>query len=124
MSLDDIVLSMFVYGYSLPFDYTIIYGFDSSLKVLIELIVTISLFCRMCFCRDFMCVCQDALELNGRLISTDQLLYQEELRSKFSQMEQSLSYFLATPSVGLIYIPNTFYVYIHTHTHSLTHTRA
>ena len=71
-----------------------------------------------------MCVCQDALELNGRLISTDQLLYQEELRSKFSQMEQSLSYFLATPSVGLIYIPNTFYVYIHTHTHSLTHTRA
>lgn len=50
-----------------------------------------------------MCVCQEALELNGRLISTDQLLYQEELRSKFSQMEQSLSYFLTTPSVGLIH---------------------
>ena len=36
-------------------------------------------------------VCQDALELNGHLISTDQLLFQDELRSKFLQMQSSLS---------------------------------
>ena len=33
----------------------------------------------------------EALELNGRLISTDQLLYQEELRNKFQQMQSALA---------------------------------
>lgn len=47
-----------------------------------------------------MAVCEEALELNGRLISTDQLLYQDELRNKFSQMEDSLSPLLVTKSVS------------------------
>ena len=41
--------------------------------------------------RSFMQVCQEALDLNGRLISTDQLLYQDELRSKFQQMQTTLT---------------------------------
>jgi len=41
--------------------------------------------------RSFMQVCQEALDLNGRLISTDQLLYQDELRSKFQQMQTILT---------------------------------
>ena len=44
----------------------------------------------------FMVVCQDALELNGRLIFTDQLLYQEELRNKFELMQDTLSPLLQT----------------------------
>lgn len=35
-------------------------------------------------------VCQEALELNGSLISTDQLLYHDELKNKFQQMQSSL----------------------------------
>ena len=31
-------------------------------------------------------VCQQALDLNERLIATDQLLYHKELKSKFQQM--------------------------------------
>ena len=34
--------------------------------------------------RSFMQVCQEALDLNGHLISTDQLMYQDELRNKFN----------------------------------------
>ena len=36
-------------------------------------------------------VCQEALELNNRLISTDQFLYHDELKSKFQQMETHLA---------------------------------
>ncbi len=39
-------------------------------------------------------VCQEALELNGRLIATDQLLYQDELRNKYQQMEIALELFI------------------------------
>ena len=35
-------------------------------------------------------VCQEALDLNGRLILTDQLLYQDELKNKFQQMQITL----------------------------------
>ena len=41
-------------------------------------------------------VCQDALDLNGRLISTDQLLLQEELRNKFQAMQDTLLHLLKT----------------------------
>ena len=40
--------------------------------------------------RSFMQVCQEALDLNGRLILTDQLLYQDELKNKFQQMQITL----------------------------------
>ena len=43
------------------------------------------------FFRSFIQVCQEAMELNGRLISTDQLLYHDELKSKFQQMQWSLA---------------------------------
>ena len=36
-------------------------------------------------------VCQEALDLNGSLISTDQLLYQDELKNKFQQMQSTLA---------------------------------
>ena len=36
-------------------------------------------------------VCQEALDLNGHLISTDQLMYQDELRNKFQQMQATLT---------------------------------
>ena len=36
-------------------------------------------------------VCQEALDLNGSLISTDQLLYHKELASKFQQMQSTLA---------------------------------
>ena len=36
-------------------------------------------------------VCQEALDLNGSLISTDQLLYQDELKNKFEQMQLTLA---------------------------------
>jgi len=42
----------------------------------------------------FLQVCQEALELNGRLIASDQLLYQEDLKTKFQQMEADLSVYL------------------------------
>jgi hypothetical protein len=41
--------------------------------------------------RSFIQVCQEALELNGRLISTDQLLYHDELKIKFQQVQLSLA---------------------------------
>ena len=41
--------------------------------------------------RSFMQVCQEALDLNGHLISTDQLMYQDELRNKFQQMQATLT---------------------------------
>lgn len=41
--------------------------------------------------RSFIQVCQEALELNGSLISTNQLLYHDELKSKFQQMQSSLA---------------------------------
>ncbi len=50
-----------------------------------------------------MSVCEEALELNGRLILADQFLYQDELRNKFSQMEASLSPLLVTESVSLLF---------------------
>ena len=43
--------------------------------------------------RTFMQVCQEALELNGRLISTDQLLYHDDLKNKFQEMEERLAPF-------------------------------
>ena len=43
------------------------------------------------FRRSFIQVCQEAMELNSRLISTDQLLYHDELKSKFQQMQLSLA---------------------------------
>ena len=42
-------------------------------------------------CRTFLQVCQESLELNGRLISNDQQLYQDDLKIKFQQMECALS---------------------------------
>lgn len=36
-------------------------------------------------------VCREALELNGRLISTDQLLYHDDLKTKFQQMKEKLA---------------------------------
>ena len=36
-------------------------------------------------------VCQEAFDLNGHLISTDQLMYQDELRNKFQQMQATLT---------------------------------
>ena len=36
-------------------------------------------------------VCQESLELNGRLISTDQLLYHDELKNKFQMAQASVS---------------------------------
>ena len=41
-------------------------------------------------------VCQEALELNGRLISTDQLLYHDDLKTKYHGMEETLSVHLNT----------------------------
>ena len=41
-------------------------------------------------------VCQEALELNARLISTDQLLYHDDLKTKFHQMEDTLAPHLNT----------------------------
>ena len=50
-------------------------------------------------------VCREALELNGRLISTDQLLYHDDLKNKFQQMEEKLApyqYSEAVSSEGVI----------------------
>ena len=60
-------------------------------------------------CRMFLQVCQEALELNGRLISADQLLYHDDLKVKFQQMETALAPYLAimdkgTDKVSSIYI--------------------
>ena len=71
-----------------------------------------------------MLVCHEALDLNGRLISTDQLLLQEELRNKFTQMDNSLSPLLATQEVSgfRLCLPLTLHTHArstHTHTHTL-----
>ena len=39
--------------------------------------------------------CEEALDLNGRLISTDQLLYHDDLKNKFKQINVTL-----TPYIG------------------------
>ena len=44
-------------------------------------------------------VCQEALDLNGHLISTDQLMYQDELRNKFQQMQATLTPLLQAEEV-------------------------
>ena len=46
-------------------------------------------------------VCQEALELNGRLISTDQLLYHDDLKTKFQEMEEKLAPFQDSEMVRL-----------------------
>ena len=44
-------------------------------------------------------VCQEALELNGRLISSDQHLYHDDLKTKYQQMEDMLAPYLNSPEV-------------------------
>ena len=41
--------------------------------------------------RGFMQVCQEALDIHGSLISSEQYLWQEELKGKYRQMQQQLS---------------------------------
>ena len=49
--------------------------------------------------RSFMQVCQEAFDLNGHLISTAQLMYQDELRNKFQQMQATLTPLLQAEKV-------------------------
>ena len=47
------------------------------------------------------------MDLNGRLISTDQLLYHDELKSKFQQMQSSLAPLLdIEPEVSILIVMN------------------
>lgn len=48
--------------------------------------------------RSFLQVCKEALELNEQLIVDDQLLYQEDLKKKYDQMETNLGPLVATDS--------------------------
>lgn len=48
--------------------------------------------------RAFLQVCKEALELNEQLIVDDQLLYQEDLKKKYEQMETNLGSLIAIDS--------------------------
>ena len=43
------------------------------------------------FCRDFVYVCNDAIDLNGTLVSTEQKEYHESLKSGFQDILTTLS---------------------------------
>jgi len=43
------------------------------------------------FCRDFVYVCNDAIDLNGTLVSTEQKEYHESLNSGFQDILTRLS---------------------------------
>ena len=43
------------------------------------------------FCRDFVYVCNDAIDLNGTLVSTEQKEYHESLNSGFQDILSTLS---------------------------------
>ena len=58
----------------------------------------------------FLQVCQEALELNGRLISTDQLLYHDDLKVKFQQTETALAPHLVITDTVTMHIGFTFLV--------------
>ncbi|KAL5475481.1 hypothetical protein EMCRGX_G025300 [Ephydatia muelleri] len=51
--------------------------------------------------RAFLQVCKEALELNEQLIVDDQLLYQEDLKKKYEQMETNLGSLIAIDSQAM-----------------------
>ena len=54
----------------------------------------------MSCCRDFVHICGAALELNGKLILSDQREYHEALRFSFRELVNSLSSILNEPSLN------------------------
>jgi len=51
-------------------------------------------------------VCQEALELNGRLIEGSRMAYHEDLRHAFVRMEHQLNIILPEVSLNLVFIFN------------------
>lgn len=51
----------------------------------------------ICFRRDFLLVCHSALQLNAKLISSDQVSYHDALETNYYKLSNSLAVVLGQP---------------------------